>query len=251
MLIISKEKDYYEIATTIDKTLVWERHTEVFKGFDKSTNTKWNDYSGQKYHLDSNGRENYGDQFELFVIGFCGKQYVGYIDNSHLVTNGGQAKRSRSYSGLDRVIDGTITYDKGKILKVYTDHLNKTDRSASWMKNRLLATIDMIERIHGKEDDTLFLKYNTPVYVISETWKYGNDKTFIKDAILDDLDFISVIDPYTAFQELSMYLGDRLRFRDKDLIEISDKDKIASHGYDPKMSFRKDQHQSKPRRKKK
>ena len=250
MLIVSKQKDYYEIATAVDKTLVWDRNTEIINKFDESS---LNNFNNQKYVLESNGRLGYGKMMELFVIGFCGKQYVGYIDGGYLTLNSGQARRSRSYTqnGGDQIIEGTITYDKQEIINLYTDQLNKTNRYATWVRNKYLAILDMIERIHGKEDDTLFLKYKTPVYVISQMRSYGEHKDFIKDAILDDLGFISAIDPYTAFQELSMYLGDRLRFREKDLIEISDKDKIASHGYDPKMSFRKDQHQSKPRRKKK
>ena len=55
---------------------------------------------------------------------------------------------------------------------------------------------------------------------------------------LKTYNFQEVIDPFTLYQEIEMYLGGVLG--NKEVIpEMADKDKVVSHGFDPKWSFRK------------
>jgi len=60
---------------------------------------------------------------------------------------------------------------------------------------------------------------------------------FIDPPLLRQVGFQQLMDPYTAFQELSMYLGNRAR-PENSMITISDKSKIIKHGMD-KWSFRR------------
>jgi hypothetical protein len=55
---------------------------------------------------------------------------------------------------------------------------------------------------------------------------------------LKEYQFYKVLDPFTAFQELAMFVDGYLAFPGNEMIEILDKYKIESHGFD-KMSFRK------------
>jgi hypothetical protein len=56
---------------------------------------------------------------------------------------------------------------------------------------------------------------------------------------LKKIHFYTAIDPYTAFQELSMYVGGVLPRNPNPMVEITDeKVKVAKHGFD-KWSFRK------------
>ncbi|MCK9529524.1 MAG: hypothetical protein M0R77_03025 [Gammaproteobacteria bacterium] len=66
------------------------------------------------------------------------------------------------------------------------------------------------------------------------------DSGWIADfAGLSQIGFQSALDPYTAFQELSMWVGGTLATNGPNTITITDdKVKIAKHGFD-KMSFRK------------
>lgn len=59
------------------------------------------------------------------------------------------------------------------------------------------------------------------------------------DAPLKDVKFFKVKDPYTAFQELDMYISGVLGQQAKEVINISDKDRIVQHGFD-NSSFRKE-----------
>lgn len=51
-------------------------------------------------------------------------------------------------------------------------------------------------------------------------------------------DFARVVDPYTMFQEISMWVGGILAGSGRPMVEISDEDKIGKHGFDS-WSFRK------------
>lgn len=55
---------------------------------------------------------------------------------------------------------------------------------------------------------------------------------------LSDYQFIKVLDPYSFVQELEMFMGNALLKRDPEPV-FTDKDKIQSHGFDDKVSFRK------------
>jgi hypothetical protein len=64
-------------------------------------------------------------------------------------------------------------------------------------------------------------------------------KTLIVNPCLKEFRFQRIIEPYTAFQEIEMFLGGVLGSIEKEGPEMSDKEKVSSHGMDPKWSFRK------------
>ena len=51
--------------------------------------------------------------------------------------------------------------------------------------------------------------------------------------------FFKALNPFTAYQELAMYVDGQLTYPGNQIIEIEDKYRIAAHGFD-KKSFRKD-----------
>jgi hypothetical protein len=70
---------------------------------------------------------------------------------------------------------------------------------------------------------------------------YGwNDKTTITyNDCLKDVEFYRVFDPYSAYQEIEMFLNN-LAIPQKDMPKIPDRENILSHGFDDKLSFRKE-----------
>jgi hypothetical protein len=64
------------------------------------------------------------------------------------------------------------------------------------------------------------------------------DRIIVHNPILKSVDFIKAVDPFTAFQELSMWLGNFANNEDK-IPPISNSDMIESKGFDLKTSFRK------------
>ena len=55
---------------------------------------------------------------------------------------------------------------------------------------------------------------------------------------LADLNFASVLDPFTCFQALSQFIGGVVPGQQMPMVEISDKSKIQKKGFDPKYGFR-------------
>lgn len=70
--------------------------------------------------------------------------------------------------------------------------------------------------------------------------KFGSgtdNNIFLNHDDLGILEFFKVFDPYQAFQELSMWVGN-MNSPENNMVQLSDKELIAKHGFD-KWSFRK------------
>ena len=237
MYIISKRKDYYDgVAGTtgIDKAIVYER--EIVEVEDKDLPKVFQKYSPWKNRNPSPfvilSGVNVKRDLRIsgvyvhaapFIIGFCGKLYVGW----KLYSEGKQ-----QLSGTELVT--TITYDNENIKKI----LNQM----SW---------------HGKLDDNLnyiltydalplFRELNTPVFVYDSDYgrslvekTYRNNPKFFINPLLKEYQFFKVFDSFQAFQEIQMFISGVLGNKEKDIVQVEDKYKIAQHGFD-KWSFRKE-----------
>tara|TARA_B100000745_G_scaffold300550_2_gene255184 strand:+ start:677 stop:1420 length:744 start_codon:yes stop_codon:yes gene_type:complete len=85
--------------------------------------------------------------------------------------------------------------------------------------------------------DIINERYQCPI-VLEKSYRTGSD--FILNPCLKDIGFQNIMDPYAAFQEISMYLAALQNPEDKDLDPAAtDLEKIKSHGMDPKYGFRK------------
>ena len=80
--------------------------------------------------------------------------------------------------------------------------------------------------------EKVFIDHKVPYFVVD---MYDETVTFLPT--LRDYQFYKVKDAFTAMQELSMYVGGVIPQQEKELVNISDKDRIAQHGFD-KLSFR-------------
>lgn len=244
MLIISKFKDYYDSAVGhgVDKTIVYKR--DWIRKFDKdprsstSENQKqWEEYLAGKtwYHPHRTKHRSYVEKgyghnrkgtFEHFVIGFCGKLYPGVIlDN-------------KDYKGIENAF-----YDKDKLIKAVKDKHDLTedevDLSApfgfkhnSWGEYRW-------DRSRGdwfNEKDhsgllSIFEEYKTPCFI---KWNQCVDI----NPELKEFKFQQVMDPYTTFQEIMMYISGVLGVNEVEVVTLSDKDKLHKKGFDD-WSFKK------------
>ena len=100
--------------------------------------------------------------------------------------------------------------------------------------------------------DECLRKLETPCFSIEsgllEPWY---KTTLIVNPTLRSYQFFKVIDPFTAYQELSMFLGNNLVTQKDPNPPISDVDKRDTHGFN-EWSFKTHQEESKkPRGKKK
>ena len=84
------------------------------------------------------------------------------------------------------------------------------------------------------EDDTVFREFDVPIWLM-RFFVSGNNG--VLNPILKDMGFERIKDPYTAFQDISMYISNVL-IEQKPISSVEDKHRIEQHGFDVKTSFR-------------
>jgi hypothetical protein len=245
MYIIAKKKDYYDgVAGTtgIDKTIVYERETievenasipKPFKGKEGYWGIRYMEtpFHELTYHRLKKEFYNVCDEHAHFIIGFCGKLYVGW-------------KLYRVIDETDDSISTKFTYDN--------EYMKTILEQKSWHGN----LADSLEYIKTFDALQIFRDLNAPVFVYDGDYgrtsfskKRGgynthNPKFFI-NPLLKDYRFYKVFDAVQAFQEVQMFMGGVLGRGEKEIVEVQDKYKITQHGFDYKWSFRKEPEKNK------
>lgn len=237
MRIRSKFQDYYDcgLAYGIDENIAYIRDTisHAFE-FSNGSNTREAQIKETRpVRLLKNSRYGYVAQSRLY---FCGKIYPFYVYSVEKDTK----KRDAFGSPIiERWLEYVWTPEKAEeVFKPISENSmwgdEKRDFENEW-------TI--------RNDEVLNQKFQSPVVleIIDGPLEFGfassypHNKGFhIVDHCLKDIKFQSIIDPYTAFQEISMYLAMLQNPEDKDLDpEATDIEKVRQHGMDEKYGFRK------------
>ncbi len=236
MLILTKQrKDYYDgVAQTtgIDKTIVYDRqlvefdrkempnffthHTWEF--MKNKTNIHYNNLS--RFSLTNNIKY---EKYSHFIVGFCGKLYVGW--KLYLEISENYSKKLITEITYDVNLIKSITKES-KFYGNIEDHI------------KYISTVDNID---------IFRKYKTPIFVYDSDCDRtsighlsGSIEKFLLNPTLKDYEFYKIFDAFQAFQEIQMFLGGVLGSGEKEMVQIEDKYKIVQHGFDLKTSFRKD-----------
>lgn len=239
MYIIAKknEKDYYDgVAGTtgIDKTVVYQREIieldeDRMPEFFRKRGSFWkkhneNPFRQLGYHRLKKEFRNVCDEQAYFIVGFCGRLYIGWK--------------------LYREIDKTT----GKISTEFTydiDYMKSILEEKSWHGS----LEDSINYIRNFDAIQIFRDLNAPVFVydgdygrcyIQRNFSNHHKANFIINALLKDYEFFKVVESFHAFQEIQMFMGGVLGKGEKEIIEVADKYKITQHGFDYKWSFRKE-----------
>lgn len=240
MYIISKksEKDYYDgVAGTvgIDKTIVYDRQIiEVEEGkypkiFERRKYLYTRDNESPIYKL-HNYRPKKKFRTEIphsayFVVGFCGKLYPGF----KLYRLGEQ----QSFGEFE--VNTEYLYNQDRMIELFEP----------WFWGSPI--VDGLKYVKDYDPIELFRELNTPCFVYDADYKrtyldpqrHITDKSkFFINPLLKEYEFYKIFDSFQAFQEIQMFLGGVLGNREKDIVEVADKYKIAQHGFD-KWSFRK------------
>lgn len=180
------------------------------------------------------------------VIGFCGKLYpVFYLNTAGYVCRDKPDSSLICYTIED--IDSAV---KALDPKGYDHFLQKPKRH---MKDKWGALTrddlkDFLVDFKGFEHEAIFEKHRCPTFVayLSNPPKFFShykclgqgDNLCVINERLNDFHFQKVFDPYQAFQEISMFMGN-MAFPNRPIPEVSNEDLIAAKGFD-KFSFRKD-----------
>ena len=242
MYIIAKKKDYYDGvvgSVGMDKTLVYERTpTEIEdpKDMPKEFQGKrgWN-YRDENpflniiyFDIDSKKTKKY-EKVHHFLVGFCGKLYLGW--KFHYKVQGWDLETGEKKEFIET--DIIYGYENAK----------KFLRDSYWRSN----PDDDVKYLMDYDPIDMFRKIKAPIFVHDGEANVRYDKyhriinttNFYINPILKDYEFYKVVDAFTAFTELQMFIGGVLGRGEKEIVEIEDKYKIGQHGFD-KWSFRRE-----------
>lgn len=232
MYIISKYKDYYDnIAGQkgIDKSIIFDRHTEDFAFVTrnkKSSGWGYDDFPTYGHMSQFNVKlEN--KRFSLYLVGFCGKIHIVADVMSVVVAEISYYKNLKvvhhQLYGLENI--------KQEICNFY--------KNPNYFHKNIDSDLENLIRL-SKDPKTLelFYKYKTPYFVLYSD--RGKERNLIINNVLKDIEFYKIMDPFMAFQEIEMYISGVIGVDKIPYVEVADKYKIISHGFDYKFSFRKD-----------
>ena len=236
MRIISKYSDYYDSVMKhgVDMSKVFLRETKELDPFILPSDWKkarvniWGNPTFNEFPELSVGYHRHPLKAyitSIYVL-FAGKMYGGFVLHS-LKTPYGQP---------DPCIWTVDALDKAN--EEY--ELNLHEKKRFYAKETDHAIACKVLAIKGSD---LLLPWATAnslsiVSIVYDERNNKNNRLLIENPCLKDIDFQKVIDPFTAYQELEMYIGGVIG-QNPQPADVSDSVKIQQHGFDPLWSFRK------------
>lgn len=219
MRIISKFHDYYDLGMQYgqDNTIVWVRNTEEIKVKDLDRDT-FHKLPKLSFHTNYKIKTSrYECAVELVYLAFCGKWqrlYIGTV-TKHYYPYKAQTLCSENIETLRdrfiRLVDEELKRDGDKYSGRYNKHSEKHIEQSA-------------HEIHRH--------FNSPVIL------YSNGLV-IKNPNLKSIGYNQIKDPYTVYQNISMYMSGVLGQPANPTVTLSDKSKVLKHGFDAKWSFRR------------
>lgn len=137
---------------------------------------------------------------EYVIIGFCGEFYPLVIAKS--------------------------SYDQKRYC-YSSEELASVIEISRWSRYK-----EFYETVKTLKNDELFIANHSPIVIV----ELGAKATW--NGLLRPYGFMRIIDPWQAFQKIEMFLGN-MAAPQKPMPKQSDIEKVKSHGFDPKMGFRK------------
>lgn len=231
MRIISKFKDYYDggMAHGQDRSLVYLRDTAIYgwRAEDGAPPQGW----AAKHHLpgtvgphllNKNANSWWARRVEDGCVYFCGKSYPFYVLDAEVEVPIFAGTSSPVTKKTIRV----FSWDK-EFPSLIEQRGAKTD--GHWQ--------DFLQNNMGRDNPDLNIHYRSPIVVWMPRVSSNGDDLII-NANLKEIGFQKIVDPFTAFQEISMFLGGVLGQNLDPPATMTDKEKIVSHGLDPVYGFR-------------
>jgi len=226
MRIIGKHRDYYDcgLAQGIDDEIVYVRKHEVVPPH------TWHDRSGEKRWRNPWWKPSKDASFGY--VGFCGKLYP-------------VARYWLSPSQGKVVGDSKFYYAyTAEELVEFRERREKQTGLSVWRSDWLLDAELEAFRAGPAEHVDLFREHNVPVLfaeaaVNEDCFREMNSpiRASALNPVLGDVQFTRIFDAYTAFQEISMFLGGVLGWPGNAMAEVPDEHRFTGHGYD-EQSFR-------------
>jgi hypothetical protein len=240
MRIISKFHDYYDraMAAGQDMTVTYSRVVAQIPFPEPVKNLIKAEHDSRQQHT---AKGNF--DIEFFMIAFCGKIYRG-IKVRHEIRIVGQQLPTMTDSffyEFERFQEYTTKFE-----------INFSDRRNWWLKTSFM---EIVRNYLSEQGTTEVEKYliSKNIIILSVARKEDNERNpyysrfttpaCIENDHLGKFEFYKMIDAFTTYQEIDMYISGTLPQQNAMPINISDKDRAVQHGFD-KWSFRKMPEQS-------
>tara|TARA_Y100000034_G_C6908961_1_gene422781 strand:+ start:3765 stop:4601 length:837 start_codon:yes stop_codon:yes gene_type:complete len=243
MHIITKLKDYYDGVLThgVDPNICYVRHTQELS-IDMlrnvcSTFTKREHTLLEKMNTCIKDSTYNDRRLEPCILAFCGKIYPVYRWYEYFT------RPNHVLKIVNRALDKNLLH-KEKCKQIRKSYLNPNVKSTSRQRRQIynynykLFTKEWFKSFvkeYGTGIDVpydVFFKLNVPVFLIRKKDYYSRDVIIVTNPCLKDLKFQSVLDPYTAYQELAMFIGGVLPQATTEMIEIANDIMRDKKGFD-------------------
>lgn len=232
MKLISKIHDYYDTAIGygIDPNIVYVRKMEELDSIDM---IKGINFSYPFYRLDFDNIEI----ANIYYIFFCGNLYVCIKLNIEIRKYASYKTVNKFCYNVDQVKE---VFKKYKVDFPMGSTYSRYYRKRGSGKRKRENIFKNIFDTKVKNIMDLHFEFDTPIFIVKQyTEGLNNKNNIVLNPILKDMEFYKMVDAFTAFQEISMFISGVMGGKVPKMIEISNEDRIAKHGFD-EYSFRKE-----------
>ena len=224
MRIISPFKDFYDSGMAFGQEAepVYVRKTEVIRKVDDKT--AWINLP------------NFGSGYSLPPIKHERSGNYGYINKSTLYFCG----QAYSFYIIEKGVNHFITsFDK--------DFCDYVEPRLLWNDKEYKLTPDHF-KTQPRNSPKANLFFRSPVVIYTNVRMQGDEymarsfEKFIINPCMKNFHMQKLFTPFDAFQEISMYIGNILTNNNDPVDNRTSLEKVQSHGFDKKFSFRKMPH---------
>ncbi len=227
MRIISDEHDYYDCIMAMGQDL----ETVYLR---KKKGVKLDTFPFPTFSCHPSSVQPVG--FHVAIVGFCGKIYPV------LEVTYDWCKPSVFCYTVEEVDAVVETHCRDKEIKSYLWKIQRRRRS-QWKvyrhwpnRQRRTEVVKFFDACAEQQDRHEKFFRDGPIFVAR--YDYIHEMSITFNDCLGPLGFVRMFDPYTAFQEIYMFMCN-LAVPLKPIPEISDRDMVTAKGFD-KWSFRKE-----------
>lgn len=224
MKIYSKFHDYYDIGLQygIDPNCVYSRTTTRIDGFDKER------VLNTVFSISSYDRSLFDRMTDIVMVVFCGKLYFATRFSKQI-----NAYKTEEYYFYD-----FSSYEK-YIHKNYKENeYAKFFNLSHWTSRGKVTAEDVMEKYPIKDQKLtdLLIEFGVPAIRIYSCSRYYEVEL---NPVLKGVQFYKALDPYTTFQEISMFISGVMGGSAPPMVQVSDVIRLEKHGFDKVTSFRK------------
>lgn len=222
MRIISSFHDYYDSVQSFgqdDLIYLREERTEEIDIKFETVGGYWNSLVDCRTRL----------------IGFCGKAYPVIVFDPQQLSGSNTAPDVYNCYSIEDIDLCIEAYAKKRAKKEYYE---KRSRYSSDLRTDFVDHFNYYKTPRAQKPFVeLFERFKSPIYTARKV-RRKSDIEFTVNAALKPYEFVRIKDVYTAFQDVSMFVGN-IAMPEKPIPTVDDKTMAQIKGFD-KFSFRKE-----------